>query len=187
MTRPSTTLSKPSAWPPVKGRPSPDGEKAGQRARSLAGQGCASSHWRQRHAKLSGFWSSYRNHISRAPHSMLSRSHLEGAERPRRRSPFLREATVAAVFGKSLPFLSTQLKLQRRTNVSPSNDAVHSSLRAPVDRAWQKATRTAWRSTAVQVTSWFADSSNATIAMRCAVVKGCLRERTKASSPHLAL
>ena len=133
MTRPSTTLSKPSAWPPVKGRPSPDGEKAGQvRARSLAGQGCASSHWRQRHAKLSGFWSSYRNHISR--YSMLSRSHLEGAERPRRRSPFLRKATVAAVFGKSLPFSSTQLKLQRRTNVSPSNDAVHSSLRTPVDR-----------------------------------------------------
>ena len=147
MTRLSTTLSRPSAWPPVKGRPSPVGEKAGHLARSLAGQGCASSHWRQRHAKLSGFWSSYLNHMSRAPHSTLSRSHLEGAERPRRRSPFLREATVADVFGRSLPFSSTQLKLPRRTKVSPSNEAVHSSLRAPVDRAWQNAVRIAWRST----------------------------------------
>ena len=163
------------------------GENAGHRARSLIGQGYVSSHWRQRHAKLSGFWSSYRNHMSRAPHSMLSRSHLEGAERPRSRSPFLREATVAGVLGRSFPFASTQLKLPRRTKVSPSNDAVHSSLRAPVDRPWQKAVSTAWRRTAVHATRWVADSSSATMAVRCAVVKGCLRARTKASSPHLTL
>ena len=50
-------------------------------------------------------------------HSMLSRSHLDGADRPRSKCPFLREATTSGVLGRSLPLSSTHAKLDRRTKV----------------------------------------------------------------------
>ena len=120
---------------PVKGLLSPVGEKAGHQERSRSGHGCSSSHCCQCRAKLRGFVSSRRNHMSLPPHSILRRSHLEGADLPRNRSPFLREAMTSGELGRSLPSLSTHAKLARRTNESPSNEAVHSSLRAPVERA----------------------------------------------------
>ena len=90
-----TALRHPSARLPVKGVASPDGENAGHLYRSSVGQGCASSHCFHRHAKLSGLLSSRRNHMSLPPHSMFSLSHFDGAERPRSRWPFERDAMVA--------------------------------------------------------------------------------------------
>ena len=113
MTSASSSLRHASACPPVNGVAPPVGEKAGHRCRSPVGHGCASSHCCHRQAKLSCCESSYLNHMSRLPHSMFSRSHLEGAERPRSMCPLRRDAMTAGVLGRSLPASSTQVKFDR--------------------------------------------------------------------------
>ena len=90
---------------------SPDGVKAGQVLRASVGQGWAISYSFYQNAKLNSLEESKRKNWGFCSHSLLERSHLDGAKWPCRKSPSFCEAVIAGDYVSGLMSGLSQTKM----------------------------------------------------------------------------